>query len=92
VNHHVNQKLLAILRCPEDRSPLSLADEELVSELNAAIQAGWLRNRAGQRVDRLLEGGLIREAGDLLYPIVDQIPIMLHDEAIPLAQLDDQEL
>jgi len=61
-----------------------------MAQLNAAIQAGWLRNRAGQRVARAVEGGLIREAGDLLYPIVDKIPIMLHDEAIPLSQLDDR--
>lgn len=88
LNRDVNQELLAILRCPDDRSPLSLADDEVVAQLNAAIQAGWLRNRAGQRVDRLMEGGLVREAGDLLYPIVDQIPVMLHDEAIPLVQLD----
>jgi uncharacterized protein YbaR (Trm112 family) len=87
----MNEHLLAILRCPEDHSPLSLADHGLVTQLNGAIQAGRLNNRAGQRVSRLLEGGLIREAGDLLYPIVDQIPVMLHDEAIPLAQLDEQE-
>jgi uncharacterized protein YbaR (Trm112 family) len=87
----VNEHLLAILRCPEDHSPLSPAEPGLVAELNAAIQAGRLRNRAGQRVGRLLEGGLIREAGDLLYPIVDQIPVMLHDEAIPLVQFDGQE-
>jgi uncharacterized protein YbaR (Trm112 family) len=83
----MNQELLAILCCPDDHSPLSPAEPGLVAQLNAAIQAGWLCNRAGQRVGRLLEGGLIRQAGDLLYPIVDQIPIMLHDEAIPLDQL-----
>jgi len=31
---------------------------------------------------------LLREAGDLLYPIVDQIPVMLYDEAIALDQLN----
>lgn len=84
----MNDPLLEILRCPDDHSMLSPAEPELVSRLNEAIRAGQLRNQSGQRVGRMLEGGLVRQAGDLLYPIVDQIPIMLHDEAIPLAQLD----
>jgi uncharacterized protein YbaR (Trm112 family) len=88
LNRNVNEHLLAILRCPEDHSSLSPAEPALVTQLNVAIHDGRLYNRAGQRVSRLLEGGLIREAGDLLYPIVDQIPVMLHDEAIPLDQLD----
>lgn len=86
----MNDELLAILRCPEDHSLLSQAEAPLVSRLNAAIQEGRLVNRAGQRVERPIEGGLVRAAGDVLYPIVDQIPIMLQDEAIALAQLDRQ--
>jgi uncharacterized protein YbaR (Trm112 family) len=30
---------------------------------------------------------LVREAGDLVYPLHDQIPLLLKDEAIPLDQL-----
>ena len=85
----MRNELLAILRCPDDRSKLSEAEAGLVSRLNAAISARHLRNRAGQIVEYSLEGGLVRAAGDLLYPIVDQIPVMLHGEAIPLAQLGD---
>lgn len=80
--------LLRILRCPEDGSALRCAEAGVVSELNALVQAGRLRNRAGAVVEQALDGGLIRAAGDLLYPIVDQIPVMLHDEAIPLDQLE----
>jgi uncharacterized protein YbaR (Trm112 family) len=83
----VNDQLLSILRCPDDHSLLSPAEEALVAQLNEAVRAGRLRNLAGQRVDRMLEGGLVRAAGDLLYPIVDQIPIMLRDEAIVLSQV-----
>jgi uncharacterized protein YbaR (Trm112 family) len=78
---------LTILRCPDDHSTLAAADAALVARLNAAVRAGQLRNHAGLRVDYAIEGGLVRAAGDLLYPIVDAIPVMLHDEAIPLAQL-----
>jgi uncharacterized protein YbaR (Trm112 family) len=80
---------LAMLRCPNDRSTLRLAEAALVARLNVAIAANRLQNQAGEPVERPIDGGLIRAAGDLLYPIVDQIPVMLFDEAIPLAQLDE---
>jgi uncharacterized protein YbaR (Trm112 family) len=35
-------------------------------------------------VEKQLDGGLVREDGAYLYPIEDDIPIMLIDEAIPL--------
>lgn len=79
---------LAMLRCPNDRSTLRLAEPAVVTRLNVAIAAGRLRNQAGGQVERAIDGGLIRAAGDLLYPIVDHIPVMLFDEAIPLAQLE----
>jgi uncharacterized protein YbaR (Trm112 family) len=85
----LHESTLAMLRCPHDRSPLQVAEPALVLRLNAAIAAQRLRNHAGQLVKRSLDGGLVRAAGDLVYPIVDQIPVMLYDEAIPVAQLDE---
>ncbi len=79
--------LLEILRCPQSRTRLHSADAELVARLNRAISAGQLVNVAGERVGSSLDGGLIREAGDLLYPIVDQIPVLLPDEAIDITKL-----
>jgi uncharacterized protein YbaR (Trm112 family) len=84
----MNDKTLAMFRCPKDHSQVSVADPALVARLNAAIAAGRIRNLAGERVQRAIDGGLLREAGDLLYPIVDQIPIMLYDDAIALDQLN----
>ena len=84
----MGDKLLAILRCPDDGSELYPAAPALVDRLNAAIGTGRLRNRSGSRIEQPINGGFIRAAGDLLYPIVDQIPVMLYDEAIPLQQLE----
>lgn len=84
----VRDDLLENLRCPDDRSRLVSADAALVAEVNAQIRLGRLRNRAGRRLDRAIDGGLVRAGGDLLYPILDQIPLLLQDEAIPLDQLD----
>jgi uncharacterized protein YbaR (Trm112 family) len=83
----VSDELLAILRCPENRTVLHRADETQVAQLNRKIAAGELKNRGGQAVEGALDGGLIRLDGAMLYPIVDGIPKLLVDEAIPLGQL-----
>ncbi len=77
--------LLEILRCPQSRTRLRPADGELVARLNREIAAGTLANLAGERIERPIDGGLVREAGDVLYPIVDHIPVLLPDEAIAIA-------
>ncbi len=80
----ISKELLGILVCPQDRTPLGLADLDLVAKLNRSIAAGVLKNMAGEKVEQPLEGGLVRKDGTLLYPIVDGIPVMLVDEAIRL--------
>jgi uncharacterized protein YbaR (Trm112 family) len=81
----INESLLELLRCPQDGSRLTLASTPLIGELNQQIGAGTLRNVGGAVLKATLDGGLVREAGDLLYPIMDDIPVMLADEAIVLA-------
>ena len=83
----LSRDFLAMVRCPENRTPLVLADGPLLAQLNRAIAEGRLKNRAGQTLSRSLDGGLLREDRTLLYPIVDQIPILLLDEGIFLDQL-----
>ncbi len=80
----IDQELLAILACPEDKTPVHLADQELIDQLNSRIESGELSNRNGKKVEKQLDGGLVREDGAYLYPIEDDIPIMLIDEALPL--------
>ena len=83
----VDPELLEILVCPENKTPVALADEELLRRANEAIEAGSLKNRAGEIVKERIDGGLVREDKAFMYPIRDDIPIMLIDEAIPLEQL-----
>jgi uncharacterized protein YbaR (Trm112 family) len=83
----IDKELLNILVCPEDHTPLDVADEELVARLNRAITAGQIKNRGGQRLRKTIQGGLVRQDQTLLYPIVDNIPVLLVDDAVPLDQV-----
>ena len=83
----IDQQLLDILACPETKEPVALAENALINKLNAAIDAGTLSNRAGETITEKIDGGLIREDKKYLYPIRDDIPIMLIDEGIPLESI-----
>lgn len=82
----VDQSLLDILVCPETKQPLRVADAALLERLNDSIRKGAVVARGGQTVNDPLAEGLVREDGAVLYPVRDDIPIMLIDEAIPLPQ------
>lgn len=81
----IDPGLLQILCCPETHQPLSEADAALVNDLNARLAGGALKNRAGQIVGEKLDGGLLRQDRQVLYPIRNRLPILLIEEAIPLA-------
>jgi uncharacterized protein YbaR (Trm112 family) len=80
----VDPELLEILACPEDKTPVRVATKEEIDDLNARIARGEVRNRGGQAVSEAVPEGLIREDGRYLYPVREDIPIMLVEEGIPL--------
>ena len=81
----IDADLLKILCCPETHQEVRLAEPAVIEKLNTQIAAGAVKNRAGQPVQEKIEGGLIRADGKFLYPIRRDIPVMLVDEAVPLA-------
>ncbi len=83
----VDPELLKILVCPENKTPVQLVDQDVIDLANGAIQKGALKNRVGQVVKEAIDFGLLREDKKYLYPVRDDIPIMLIDEAIPYEQL-----
>lgn len=82
----MNPELLSILRCPETRQTLAVAEPAVVERLNAQVAAGQLRNAAGQPVTVKLDGGLMRADGKALYPVRNNVPVLLVGEAIALAR------
>jgi uncharacterized protein YbaR (Trm112 family) len=81
----VSTELLEILVCPESKQPVAQAGDDVLAKLNAAIEAGTLRNRGGEPVKKPLAEGLLRQDGTILYPVDDGIPVMLIEESIEIA-------
>lgn len=86
----IDRDLLDILACPENKTPVKLADQPLIDTINSAIEKGEVKNRGGQKIEQPIDGGLVREDRVFLYPIQDGIPIMLIDEAIPIEKFAPQ--
>jgi uncharacterized protein YbaR (Trm112 family) len=76
-------ELLEVLCCPADRSAVRLATAAELEALNARIASG-AKNNAGAPVTEKLEAAIIRVDGTFAYPVREEIPVMLIDEAIPL--------
>jgi len=80
----LNKELLEIVVCPETKQKLKIADQPVVDKLNKEIEEKSLKNKAGQVITEKIDGGLIREDGKIIYPIREQIPILLVEEGIEL--------
>ncbi len=84
----IDSELLEILCCPETKQPVTLVEGEAIDRINEQIAAGSVKNRGGNAVEEKIDAGLLREDKRFLYPIRDDIPIMLEDEAIPFHEVE----
>jgi uncharacterized protein YbaR (Trm112 family) len=82
----IDSELLEILCCPETKQPVTLVAGDAIDRINEKIAAGSIKNRSGGDVEEKIDAGLLREDKKFLYPIRDDIPIMLEDEAIPFEE------
>lgn len=80
----INKDLLAILCCPDSKQSVFLIDTSSLSKLNQVIDSGELKNQGGNLVKEKLQGGLIRSDEKVVYPIRENIPILLIEEGIPV--------
>ena len=83
-----DHQLLEIICCPATHSPLRLMPADMLERLNARIEAGEVRQHDNQPVSERLEQALMTADQRLAYPIRDDIPLLLEDLAIVIAQAD----
>jgi uncharacterized protein YbaR (Trm112 family) len=83
-----DKQLLDIICCPATHMPLRLMPEPLLERLNARIEAGELRYRDDSPVTEPIEQALMTEDERLAYPIRDDIPLLLEEFSIAIAQGD----
>lgn len=70
----LNQELLSILACPSCRGDLTILPEGLTAETDSGITGCE---------------GLYCPACGIVYPVIDDIPVMLIEEGIPKAKWDE---
>lgn len=68
----IDPDLLALLRCPETGQRVREMTPDELTVINAQVATP-------------VPAGLLREDGRLVFPVFDGIPVMLLDEAIPVA-------
>lgn len=85
----MDQRLLDILCCPVSKRPLRRITREQLRYLNDAIAAGGVLKVTGETQAAALDDALVREDGQVVYPVDDGIPVLLADEAIGTTQFSD---
>lgn len=78
----IDTELLTILVCPETKQPVVPAAAELLSRINEKIRRGAAKNRVGGTVESEIDAGLMTADGRFVYPIRNDIPVMLSEQAI----------
>jgi len=85
----VDGKLLEILCCPVSKTPLTVLSPDKLEKLNAAIAAGEVLYVGGEGVLESLQEALITEDNKVMYPVQDDIPVLLEEMGIGTTQFSD---
>jgi uncharacterized protein YbaR (Trm112 family) len=79
--------LLEILVCPDTKQSVRPLSAEALATLNRLIREAKVKNRAGVVVNECVDAGLLREDKSVVYPVRQDIPIMLTEEALSVVDL-----
>ena len=85
----MDKRLLDLLVCPVSKAPLRPLSTGELAAVNRAIVAGEVATVTGTAVTAPLAAGLITRDRRVIYPVVDDIPVMLSDASIGTTQLND---
>ena len=83
----MDKNLLDIICCPITKLPLQLLGAERLGRLNAAIEAGDVKNHSAIQTTEQIEEALVTRNGLLVYPVRNGIPVLMEEESIDWNQL-----
>ncbi len=87
----IDEDVIALLVCPQTKQSLQFADKAILQKINDLIQQNKLHNVGGNLVKDSIDGGLLREDQGVLYPIRNNIPVLLADEGICLEKVGSSD-
>lgn len=85
----IDGKLLEILCCPVSKTPLIRLTPGRLKKLNAGISESAVLTVTGETVGQTLREALITEDSKVIYPVIDEIPILLEERGIGTTQFQD---
>ena len=85
----IDKRLLDILCDPVTKSPVRPLSTGELDALCRAVAAGKVSTESGAQLKAVPTAALITRDGRTIYRIEDDIPVMLPDEAIATAQIED---
>lgn len=85
----IDGKLLEILCCPVSKTPLTRLTASRLKKLNTGISEGSVLTVTGDVVGQTLREALITEDTKVIYPVIDEIPILLEERGIGTTQFQD---
>lgn len=83
-----DKNLLDIICCPATRLPMAAMSPATLAKLNGLIEEQKIRSRDDAVVTEALQEALVTDDGQIAYPVVDGIPVLLEERGISLSQLD----
>lgn len=84
----IDRRLLEILCCPVSKTPVRRIDKETLEIINAAARQGEALQVDGTPLEAPLDDAIITDDGKVVYPIVDDIPVMLAERGIGTLQFN----
>lgn len=81
-----DKQLLDIICCPATHLPLRLMPKTLLEQLNERIESGELKYSDDSPVTEPLVEALMTDDGRLGYPVRDDIPVLLEEFGIVIAE------
>lgn len=82
-------RLLDIVCCPVTHLPLRLMNEAELKRLNERIESGTVQAADSTPVTEPLAEALMTDDGRLAYPIRDDIPLLIEEHSIVVAEHDE---